>query len=62
MDEKATTNKATNVELKVTRLGTLEVVLLHYEIRKLGLTGEHEEGDKIEWNKKTRFMCLNDWH
>ena len=48
--DKATTNKATNVELKVTRLGTLEVVLLHYEIRKLGLTGDHEDG--YEGDKK----------
>ena len=41
MEDDPTSNKATNVELEVTRLGTLGV--LSGELRKLGLTREHEE-------------------
>ena len=48
-----------NVDLEVTRLGTLEAV--SDETMNLGSYGEHkdrdEEGDKMEWNKNTRLMC-----
>ena len=53
---------ATNLELEVTRLGTLEA-RRHYKIRKLGLTREEhkdkdkDQGDKIGRNDKARLMC-----
>ena len=47
------------MELKVTRLGTLEAV--SDETMNLGSYGEYEdkdeERDKMEWNKNSRLMC-----
>ena len=46
-DDEAMTNKAANMELEVTRRGTLEAASDRvYELRKLGLAGEHEGRDE----------------
>ena len=62
MDDEATIYRATNMELEVTRLGTLEA--LSDETMKLGSHREHEdrdeEDDKMEWNENIR-LCVNDW-
>ena len=55
--DKATTNKATNVELEVTRLGTLEVG--SDEARNFGIWERHEsmktEMKETRWNGTRRL-------
>ena len=53
-------HKATNMELKVTRLQTLEVVNDEVSMN-LGSYGEQEDIDKernnMAWNENNRLMC-----